>query len=427
MATQPIPSDPGVAQPRPFRIPVAALREFFLDALDEATHGSRAYHIWMAALTFLMCCGAYAYSTQLVQGLSVTGMHDHVSWGLYISNFTFLVGVAAAAVVLVLPTYVLHDVAFKKAVLIGEAMAVSAVVMAIGFVVVDVGGPARLWHVTPMIGVFNWPQSLLAWDIVVLNVYLVINISVPFYILFSHYRDREPNPKVYVPAMLMSILWAVSLHLVTAFLFAGLAARPHWNNALMGPRFLATAFTAGPALMILVLQVISRQTDYKIRPETIQKMALVVTVAAQITVVMTISEMFKEFYFPTHHSMSSQYLFFGLHGHHALRAWIWTAIGIIVIATAILTVHRLRRNAWTLNFACILLFFGILIEKGLGTVVPGFIPENWGKIHEYVPTGTELVVTAGIWAAGAFLFTILAKVGVAVELGQLRVSPQNDQ
>ncbi len=426
MVTQPITTEPGFENPSRLRIPFAALREFFFDALDEVTHGSRSYHIWMATLTFVMCCAAYAYSSQLMQGLGVTGMHDHVSWGLYISNFTFLVGVAAAAVVLVLPTYVLHDVAFKKAVLIGEAMAVAAVVMAIGFVVVDVGGPARLWHVTPMIGVFNWPQSLLAWDIVVLNVYLVINISVPFYILFSHYRDREPDSRVYVPAMLMSILWAVSLHLVTAFLFAGLAARPHWNNALMGPRFLATAFTAGPALMILVLQVISRQTDYKIRPETIHKMALVVTVAAQITVVMTISEMFKEFYFPTHHSLSSQYLFFGLHGHHALRAWIWTAIAIIVVATAILSVHRLRRNAWTLNLACVLLFFGILIEKGLGTVVPGFIPENWGNIHEYVPTGTELMVTAGIWAGGAFLFTILAKVGVAVELGELRVSPEND-
>ncbi|MDZ7639440.1 MAG: NrfD/PsrC family molybdoenzyme membrane anchor subunit [Bryobacterales bacterium] len=401
----------------------AALREFLLDALDEVTHGNRAYHIWMATLTFVMCCGAFAYSSQISQGLSVTGMHDHVSWGLYISNFTFLVGIAAAAVVLVLPTYVLHDVAFKKAVLIGEAMAVSAVLMAIGFVVVDVGGPARLWHVTPFIGVFNWPQSLLAWDIVVLNVYLVLNLIIPFYILFSHYRNREPDERIYVPAMLMSILWAVSLHLVTAFLFAGLAARPHWNNALMGPRFLATAFTAGPALMILVLQALSRATEYKIREETIRKVALVAAVAAQVTVVMTISELFKEFYFPTHHSISSQYLYFGLDGHGALRGWIWTALAMIFIATAILSVHKLRQHTWTLNGACVMLFFGILIEKGLGTVVPGFIPEQWGKIHEYLPTGTELMVSAGIWAAGAFVFTVLAKVGVAIELGERRVTP----
>lgn len=426
MATQPI-SDLYEVSPEREPTLFAAFSEFLRDALDEVTHGNRAYHLWMAALTLLMCCGAFAYSQQVAQGLSVTGMHDHVSWGLYISNFTFLVGIAAAAVVLVLPTYVLHDVAFKKAVLIGEAMAVSAVVMAIGFVVVDVGGPARLWHVTPMIGVFNWPQSLLAWDIVVLNVYLMLNIGIPFYILFSHYRNREPKEQLYVPAMLMSILWAVSLHLVTAFLFAGLAARPHWNNALMGPRFLATAFTAGPALMILVLQALSKATDYKIREETIRKVALVATVAAQITVVMTISELFKEFYFPTHHSISSRYLYFGLHGHGALRIWIWTAIAMIVLATAVLSVHKLRRNAWTLNSACVLLFFGILIEKGLGTVVPGFIPEQWGRVDEYLPTGTELVVSAGIWAAGAFVFTILAKVGIAVELGELRVSPVREE
>jgi molybdopterin-containing oxidoreductase family membrane subunit len=425
MATQPI-SDLYDISPERAPTVRAAFLEFLRDALDEVTHGNRAYHLWMAALTLLMCCGAFAYSQQLAQGLSATGMHDHVSWGLYISNFTFLVGIAAAAVVLVLPTYVLHDVAFKKAVLIGEAMAVSAVLMAIGFVVVDVGGPARLWHVTPVIGVFNWPQSLLAWDIVVLNVYLVLNVSIPFYILFSHYRNREPNERLYVPAMLMSILWAVSLHLVTAFLFAGLAARPHWNNALMGPRFLATAFTAGPALMILVLQALSKATDYKIREETIRKVALVATVAAQITVVMTISELFKEFYFPTHHSISSQYLYFGLHGHGALSIWIWTAIAMIFLATAVLSVHKLRRNAWTLNSACVLLFFGILIEKGLGTVVPGFIPEQWGRVDEYLPTGTELVVSAGIWAAGAFAFTILAKVGIAVELGELRASPARD-
>jgi molybdopterin-containing oxidoreductase family membrane subunit len=213
---------------------------------------------------------------------------------------------------------------------------------------------------------------------------------------------------------------------VTAFLFSGLAARPHWNNALMGPRFLATAFTAGPALMILVLQALSKATDYKIREETIRKVALVATVAAQITVVMTISELFKEFYFPTHHSISSQYLYFGLHGHGALSIWIWTAIAMIFLATAVLSVHKLRRNAWTLNSACVLLFFGILIEKGLGTVVPGFIPEQWGRVDEYLPTGTELVVSAGIWAAGAFAFTILAKVGIAVELGELRASPARD-
>ena len=236
---------------------------FVADGLREVTQGSAAYHLWMALLTLVMLAGAYAYSVQLREGLVVTGMHDHVSWGLYISSFTFLVGVAAAAVILVMPTYVLHDHDFKSAVLFGEGIAVAALVTAIGFVAVDVGGPARLWHLVPGLGLLNWPRSMLAWDILVLTGYLALNLLIPFYILFSHYRDREPNPRLYVPAVLLSILWAVSLHLVTAFLYAGLPARPYWNSALLGPKFLATAFAAGPALMIIILALIRRHTGYR--------------------------------------------------------------------------------------------------------------------------------------------------------------------
>lgn len=396
------------------------LRAFFQAAFQEATRGSQAYHAWMAFLTFLMCCGAWAYSVQLRDGLVVTGLHDHVSWGFYISNFTFLVGVAAAAVILVMPTYVLKDHDFHSAVLIGEAMAVAALVMAIAFVVVDVGGPARLWHLLPIVGRINFPRSLLAWDIIVLNGYLALNIGVPFYLLYSHWQNREADKRLYVPVVLLSIAWAVSLHLVTAFLYAGLPARPFWNSSLLGPRFLATAFTAGPALMIIVLTLIRRFGGYPILPETIQKLSLVVTVAAQICVVMTISELFVEFYRNTHHGMSARYLFFGIGEKRALVPWIWSSIGLTVTATALLTLHRLRARKGVVYLACTMLFIGILIEKGIGTIIPGFIPEPWGKIHEYAPTWVELTVALGIWSLGAFVFTVLAKVAIPIEMGLLR-------
>ncbi len=395
-------------------------KQFVRDALEEVTTGSRSYHLWMGVLTALMCLGAYAYSIQIREGLRVTGMHDHVSWGLYISNFTFLVGVAAAAVVLVLPTYILHDVDFGRAVLIGEAVAVSAVVMAISFVVVDVGGPARLWHAIPWIGFLNWPRSMLAWDIIVLNGYLVLNFLIPLYILLSHYQGKQPDKKKYVPFVMLSIFWAVSLHLVTAFLYAGLASRPYWNNALMGPRFLATAFAAGPALMILILDVIRRKTAFDVGESTIQKLSLVVTVAAQISLIMLMSELFKEFYFPTHHSLSAQYLYFGLDGKASLKPFIWTSVAMVCVATFILTLHPLRNRMGTRNFACVLLFLGILLEKGLGTIIPGFIPEPWGRIDEYVPTWIELTVSLGIWSMGTFVFTVLAKAAIPIELGTRR-------
>lgn len=395
-------------------------KSLVVDSLDIITHGTKKYHLWMAFLTAVMLAGMYCYSIQLEEGLQVTGMTDRVSWGLYISNFTFLVGVAAAAVMLVMPTYVLHDVDFKRAVLIGEGLAVAALIMCLAFVVADMGGPSVLWHMIPGIGVFNFPNSMLTWDVLVLNGYLFINITIPFYILFRHYQGKEALSKVYVPGAILSVFWAVGIHLVTAFLYQGLQARPFWNNALLGPRFLASAFAAGPALIILVLAMIRSHTEFKIEDKTIKKIALVVVVAAQINLIMLVSELFKEFYAPTHHSESAYYLFFGLDGKNALLPWIWTSIPMNILATITLTFHKFRNNFTILYICCFMLFVAIWIEKGFGLIVPGFIPGPYGKIAEYTPTGIEIGVTLGIWALGAFVFTILARTAVEIETGKLR-------
>lgn len=401
------------------------LKSLLIDSLDATTKGSGKYHIWMGFLTFVMLIGMYCYSVQLDEGLSVTGMSDRVSWGLYISNFTFLVGVAAAAVMLVMPTYILKDIDFKQAVLIGEGLAVAALIMCLAFVIADMGGPSVLWHMIPGIGVFNFPTSMLTWDVIVLNGYLFINISIPFYILFRHYQNKEAKKSVYVPGAILSVFWAVGIHLVTAFLYQGLQARPFWNNALLGPRFLASAFAAGPALIILVLAIIRYFTEFKIPDKTIKKIAMIVTVAAQINLIMLVSELFKEFYAPTHHSESAYYLFFGLHGKSALIPWIWTAITMNVIATVLLTISRFRNNFKILYFCCFLLFVAIWIEKGFGLIVPGFIPGPYGKIQEYLPSGIEVGVTLGIWALGAFVFTILAKTAIGIELGKIRYKKES--
>ncbi len=390
------------------------------DGFKEATKGTTAYHIWMSVLTLLMLFGAYSYYQQIVHGLAVTGMTDRVSWGLYISNFTFLVGVAAAAVMLVLPTYILKDIDFSQAVLIGEGLAVSALIMCLAFVTVDMGGPARLWHIIPGIGSLNWPNSMLAWDVIVLNGYLFINLSIPFYLLYHHYQGKKPNKSVYLPGVLLSVFWAVGIHLVTAFLYAGLPARPFWNNALLGPRFLASAFAAGPALIILVLAVIRKFMNYTITNKTIDKIAMVVTVAAQVNLIMLGSELFKEFYSITHHSSSALYMFFGAGGKNALVPWIWASIGLNLLATVALTFNRFRKNHIILYLACGLLFIAIWIDKGMGLIIPGFIPGPWGNIVEYFPTWVEIGVTIGIWSLGAFVFSILVKVAVPIEMGTLR-------
>lgn len=415
MATETIPSSPEKSKGK--QKERGLISSFIRDAFESATYGRRSYHVWMAALSVLMMIGAYAYSIQLNEGLGVTGMSDHVSWGLYISNFTFLVGLAAAAVMLVLPAYVLKDVEFKEAVLIGEGLAVAALIMCLTFVVIDLGGPGRMWHLLPLVGDFNWPQSMLAWDVIVLNGYLFLNLSIPAYILIMHYQGKTPNPKIYLPGVFLSVFWAVGIHLVTAFLYAGLPARPFWNSSLLGPRFLASAFAAGPALIVLVLALIRKATAYDIRTATLNKIALIATVAAQVNLIMLGSEIFKEFYAPTEHSASAVYLFFGLDGHNSLVPWIWTGIALNVIATILLTMHRYRKKTKTLLIACGALFVGIWIEKGMGLIVPGFIPGQWGEMVEYAPSWVEILVTIGVWAMGAFIFSLLVKVAVPIELG----------
>lgn len=390
------------------------------DGLNEAMKGNPAYHWWMGTLTLLMLVGAYCYSIQLDEGLVVTGMSDRVSWGLYISNFTFLVGVAAAAVMLVLPTYILKDIDFSRAVLIGEGLAVSALIMCLAFVTVDLGSPANAWHLIPFVGVFNWPNSMLAWDVIVLNGYLFINITVPLYILMTKYQGKIPNKNFYLPGVMISVFWAVGIHMVTAFLYAGLPARPFWNNALLGPRFLASAFAAGPALIILALEIIKKYSIYNIDTKTIRKISLVVTVAAQINLIMLFSELFKEFYAPTHHSSSAIYLFFGLKGKHALMPWIYSSIGMNIVATIILTIHTLRKDLRWMNFALVLLFVAIWIEKGMGLIIPGFIPGPWGEIVEYSPSLIEIGVTIGVWAMGLFIFSVLVKAAIPIEMGKLK-------
>ncbi len=399
---------------------MSALLAFATDSVRQVFRGGRLYWSWVIGLGLVVLLGLAFYWRQLEQGLITTGMSDQVSWGAYIANFTYLVGIAAAAVMLVIPAYVFHREDVKHVVLMGEGIAVAAVIMSILFVVVDLGRPDRMWHMIPWVGRLHFPASLLAWDIVVLTGYLVLNLTIPFYILFSRYRGREPRARLYFPAVLISIAWAISIHTVTAFLFSSNVARPFWHTAVLGPRFLASAFTAGPALIVLALQIIDRNTPFKVQPSVIDLMALIATVALQINLFLVGTEIFTDFYFRTEHVAAATYLYLGLDGARMLVPWIWSAILLDGAAAIILTVHSLRRRRVLLSIACVLAIVGVWIEKGMGLVVPGFVPTPLGEVFEYSPHWGEVFISLGIWAAGALIFTLLAKVAIPIELGELR-------
>ncbi len=537
--------------------------------------GDWRYYLWMAVLTVIALVGLNAYAKQLVHGLVVTGMSDEVSWGVYIANFTFLVGVAAAAVMMVIPVYIYGNEDLHDLVIFGELLAVAAIIMCLAFVTVDLGRPDRFWHLIPGIGQMNFPASMLSWDVIVLNGYLLLNIWICGYLLYCRYQKKKASKWFYIPFVFLAIVWAISIHTVTAFLYVGLGGRPFWNSAIVGPRFLASAFTAGPALIILALQVVRRVTasvptgetawpwpgaaapesvtgraatleDLDLLTRHLPEMAFVpvadrrsclvgatvleaaartillhqggtdtdaffilkgrvvvkreeggrsritrsvgpgeqfgevsaltgtarvataiteeparilrlpaeslrrlmrtpqvneivrsrmterlmitdrgllmlrsiVQVSMIINVFLLACEVFKEFYSGTTHGASAKYLFVGLHGHNALVPWIWTAISFNLIAMVLL-VLPLSRGLKYLNVACVLSIIGIWIEKGMGLVIPGFIPTPLGAIVDYVPSLNETLVCLGIWAFGLLCYSIFLRMAVPILQGRL--------
>ncbi len=392
--------------------------DFVLSAVGRLLHGRWFYWLWLALLLGVIGNGGFHYIGQLRYGLMITGLSDQISWGFYIANFAFLVGIAASAVLLVIPAYIFHRQEMKDVVLLGEAVAVAAVITAMTFVMVDLGRPERFWHMIPGIGEFNFPVSLLSWDVLVLSGYLLLNLLIPFYILYCHFQGREPSFRAYFPWVLLAMFWAISIHTVTAFLFSANPARPFWHTALLGPRFIASAFVSGPALMIVALQIIRAVTRYPVSQKVVRMLALIMTVALQISLFFVIAELFTDFYNEGSHSASSRYLFFGLDGHAALRPWVWSALGLNLFAVLILMINPLRENMFFLNLACLLAFTGIWIEKGMALVVPGFIPTPLGEVADYAPTSAELMISGGIWAMGLLVFTLLAKMAIPIELAQ---------
>ena len=533
--------------------------------------GDWRYYTWMGVLTVFCLLGLNAYCKQFVDGLIVTGMTDEVSWGVYIANFTFLVGVAAAAVMMVIPVYIYDNEELHDLVIFGELLAVAAIVMCLAFVTVDLGRPDRFWHLIPGLGQLNFPASMLSWDVIVLNGYLLLNVHICGYLIYCRYQKRKPAKWFYIPFVFLAIVWAISIHTVTAFLYVGLGGRPFWNASIVGPRFLASAFTAGPALIILALQVIRRVTasgpasdlaggadaggrtgraatladldllarvlpelaavsladrqraldgatvlevvpgevllrqgtlsphmffvlsgrvvvkkeesgraritrtagpgdqfgevsalhgtardataiaeepslllrlpkdslkvlletkalDYIVHFRMTERLMItdrsllilrgIVQVSMIINVFLLICEVFKEFYSGTTHSASAKYLFVGLHGHHALVPWIWTAIIFNVIAMIILVLPISRSLKW-LDVACVLSIIGIWIEKGMGLVIPGFTPTPLGALVEYTPSLNETLVCLGIWALGLLCYTIFLRMTVPILQGRM--------
>jgi len=379
--------------------------------LENALKGGRSYWVLVSVLLVIFLLGVLAYSRQLSEGLTITGMSRDVSWGIYIAQFTFLVGVAASAVMVVLPYY-LHDYKeFGKVVLLGEFLAVSSIIMCLMFILADMGKPERALYVI----LHPHPKSIMFWDMLSLTGYLVLNLFSAWGVLTA--ESKGVSPPIWVkPVIYLSIPWAVSIHTVTAFLYSGLPGRHLWLTAVLAPRFLASAFTAGPALLILLALLLRRTVGYDVGAKAIAKLAMIITYAALIHFFLVGMEFFTAFYsnIPSHiHGL--EYLFFGLDGKSNLVPFLRISFILGLLSLLILLIPTLRHSTPWLAVASAGLFVSIWIDKGIGLILGGFVPSPMEEVVEYIPGFLEVCITLGIWAFGFLLLTVFYKMVVSVK------------
>lgn len=379
--------------------------------LEKALRGDNRYWVWIFFLLTLIGVGFISYLHQFKYGLGITGMSRDVSWGLYIGQFTFLVGVAASAVVVVLPYYLHNYKVFGKITILGEFLAIASVTMCMLFIFVDMGKPQRILNVL----LYPTPTSVMFWDALVLNVYLFLNLLVGWTVLGAERKGIAP-PSWVKPFIILAIVWAPSIHTVTAFLYQALPGRHYWFTAIMAAKFLSSAFASGPSLLIILSLLIRRFTKFDPGREALQTLGKIVAYFLLVSVFFYLLEIFTAFYSKIPgHMHPFEYLFAGLYGYGRLVPVMWLSTALAVLALILLINPKTRRNERTLAIGAIATFLSLWIEKGFGLIIGGFIPNPFERITEYWPTLPESLITLGIWATGFLILTVLYKIAISVK------------
>ncbi|MBU1318766.1 MAG: polysulfide reductase NrfD [candidate division Zixibacteria bacterium] len=383
--------------------------------IEKALTGDKRYWGWIAFLLVLIGIGTINYLRQYGYGLGLTGLSRDVAWGFYIAQLTFLVGVAASAVMVVLPYY-LHDYkAFGKVTILGEFVAIGSVIMCVMFVFVDLGQPFRSLNLL----LYPSPNSLLFWDTVALSGYLVLNVVISWFSMDAERKGIKP-PRWLKPIIYLSIPWAISIHTVTAFLYSGLSARPFWMTAVLAPRFLASAFAAGPALLVILCLIVRNVSRFDPGDKAIKNLARIATYGMIVNVFLILMEVFTAVYSDIpEHLLHFKYMFVGIDGNSNLVPWMWLSSILAIVSLILLIPPKSRNNFKILSVGCVLLFLSLWIDKGMAMVITGFIPSPLGTITQYSPTFPELMISMGIYALGALIITILYKVAVSIRVRDL--------
>lgn len=396
---------------------------FAKDFVSYALKGGGKYYAWLLFLTFFILVGAYTSFRQFTEGLITIGATDQISWELYISNFIFTAHIAAAAVLVVIPAYIYKRKDMKDLAVLGEIIALSFVTIGIIFVTYHVGRPDRMWHMFPGIGIFNLPNSMLAFDVVVLNVYLIVNAIAVFYLLFRKYIGQPINKKFYTPLIYLAVGWGPLIHICTAFVLSSNPRVHSWASAVLPFAFLSMAGASGPALIIIIFLLIRKYTKLQIDDAVIDLFSQIIAWSLGILLLVLSAEYFTELYSSTEHAASLKLNMFGHHGLNAYVPWFWITMVLIIGSFIMLLIPKVRKSYnFLLPAVCAVVFLTVLLEKPVILVFPAFSPTPLGEYAIYYPTFVEYFNMLFVWALGFFGLTLLMKGALGILTGEVRHS-----
>ena len=395
--------------------------------------------LWIASLLFVCAIGLAAYVVQLVYGLRVTAMRNYVSWGVYMTNFVFFIGISHAGT-LISAILRVTDAGWRRPITrMAEAITVIALIIGASSIVIDMGRPDRLLNVI----VHGRIQSPILWDVVSVTTYLTGSFlylyvaMIPdmpilaasarsagrsrwlvrlYELLALGYRESPEHRRLLARALgamaVIIIPVAISVHTVVSWVF-GMTLRPGWHSTIFGPYFVVGAIFSGTAAIITAMALFRKAYGLEryLVPDHFHKLAKILLVLSLLYAYFTLSEYLTAWYGGLESDMRLLELLAG-NTPFGASFWTWASFGLFVPIG--LLFFPSRRSIGAIVTASVLINIGMWWKRFLiviPTLQSPFIPAQAAGIQpQYIPSLVECLITAGAVAAFMLLFTLFSRV-----------------
>ena len=374
-----------------------------------ARFGGRGMNIGIAVAAAVTAIGLALWIWQLSQGLALTNMRNLDSWGLYITNFMFLVGLSAGGLIISSVPRAFGIAGFGGISKIAVWTSICCTVLAIGFVVIDLGQPLRLWELFA----YSNLSSPLMWDIIVLAVYLILSIGYLWATLRAEAGGVSPVALRVISVV--ALVCAVLVHSVTAWIFGLQAGRAMWHTALLAPWFVSSALVCGVALVLVAVIALRRAGYLELDQKNVVKMLKLLGVFVMVDLYFFGCDLLTEGFPGGEGANVVAMLTSG-----ALAPFFWAEIVLCAFTAVVAFVPALRRNGLIVvaSLAAIVAIFCKRVQllvggfqlpnldypavvSGSGLTDAGAATQALGGSMVYFPSPIEFGIVLGVFGLGA--------------------------